>query len=384
MILDPLRFQHGWSKGTISAAITLYFLVAGFAGIIIGRWIDIHGPKPFLIVGSLIFSVAFFLLIYVDQTWQLFVIYFFMAIGWTGTSLLPVNTLITNWFIQKRGSAMSVTMTGLSLGGVILVPLASYLILKSDLKTTIIFLGILYSLVIIPFTLFFIKAHPSDLKLLPDGISKEIFTSASPKDQLNYASQMQIWTRKQAMMTSAFWSIVIAFSLALCVQIAFLIHQISFLSQHLGKTGAATAVSLTSGASIIGRLSLGTVVDRFDKRHTAMVCFLLQSFAVMTLAYSQNIIILYLCTFAFGLSMGSMLMMMPLITGECFGMVSFGLVSGLIGLFSTSGAAFGPMIAGLIYDATQNYQLAFIIFASFGLLAAVIISFANPPKLNGE
>ncbi|MBU3916269.1 MFS transporter, partial [bacterium] len=374
------RFQHGWSKGAISTAITFYFLVAGFAGIIIGRKIDIYGPKPFLIAGSLVFSIGFFLLGYINQTWQLFIVFFFLAIGWTGTSLIPVNTLITNWFIQKRGSAMSVTMTGLSLGGVVLVPLISYLILSSGLKASIIFLGILYSFVIIPFTLFFIKAYPSDLKLFPDGGSGEISPSASPKDQRIYASQTQFWTRKQAMMTRAFWAIVIAFSLALCVQIAFLIHQISFLSQYMGKTGAATAVSLTSGASIIGRLFLGTVVDHFDKRHTAMLCFLGQSIAVITLAYSQNIIVLYLCTFAFGLSMGSMLMMMPLITGECFGMVSFGSVSGLIGLFSTSGAAFGPMIAGLIFDATQNYQLAFIIFASFGLLATVIIPLAKPPE----
>ena len=130
----------------------------------------------------------------------------------------------------------------------------------------------------------------------------------------------------------------------------------------------------------MGRLALGSFVDRFDKRYTAMVCFLVQGLAVLTLAFFQHITILYICTFLFGLTMGSMLMMLPLITGECFGMVSFGMVSGMIGVFSTSGSSLGPMVAGLIFDATQSYQMAFILFASFSLMAMLVVSFARPPK----
>jgi MFS family permease len=51
----------------------------------------------------------------------------------------------------------------------------------------------------------------------------------------------------------------------------------------------------------------------------------------------------------------------------------------LAGLFSVSGAAFGPVIAGLIYDATQDYRIAFTIFAAASLLAMVAVFFARPP-----
>jgi MFS family permease len=87
---------------------------------------------------------------------------------------------------------------------------------------------------------------------------------------------------------------------------------------------------------------------------------------------------LYLGTFAFGLTMGSIIMMQSLIIGECFGLFSFATVSGLAGLFTMSGAAFGPTIAGLIYDATQSYRIAFTIFAAMSMVAILVIFFARP------
>jgi MFS family permease len=101
VILDPLRTVHGWSKATISSAVTLYFLTAGIMGMLISRQIDKYGPKWVLIFGSIAIGSGFYFLSLVDAVWQLYAIYFLMAIGFSCTSLVPVNTLITNWFIRK-------------------------------------------------------------------------------------------------------------------------------------------------------------------------------------------------------------------------------------------------------------------------------------------
>jgi cyanate permease len=103
--------------------------------------------------------------------------------------------------------------------------------------------------------------------------------------------------------------------------------------------------------------------------------------AVLTLAFYSHVVLLYLCTFAFGLTMGSIIMMQSLIIGECFGIPSFATVSGAIGLCCMPGAAFGPMIAGVIFDATQSYQGAFILFAAASFIAMGVIYFAKPPPL---
>ena len=133
VILDPLRNAHGWSKGTVSSAIMLFFFLNGIVGFIIGRWMDRFGPKWFLVGGSAVFGLGLWALNWIDSITQLFLIYMVMAVGFCSTSLVPINMLITRWFIKKRGLAMSIANTGLSVGGVLLVPLATYLIIHLGL-----------------------------------------------------------------------------------------------------------------------------------------------------------------------------------------------------------------------------------------------------------
>jgi len=379
VVMDPIGEVHGWSKGTVSSAITLFFFANGVAGLLVGRWVDRYGSRWFLIFGSIVFGLGLSALNWVHTIPQLFFCYLIMSAGFCSTALIPVNTLITNWFVNKRGLAMSITNTGLSVGGVVMVPLASYLILQYGLGNTLYILGGVYALVIAPITVLFVKQKPSDLGQHPDGTRYNCTPQGTAHEQAEQ-NQMQVWTRWQAFRTTAFWAIALAFLLVLAGQIAFLIHMVSFFSQYLGPQMAAVTVSITSCASIIGRLVLGSFVDRCSKRHVAMACFFIQGMAVFLLAHYNHAVFLYICTFAFGLTMGPILMLQSLIIGECFGIPSFATVSGAIGLFSMPGAAFGPMIAGVIFDATQNYQSAFVLFAAASFLAIVVIYFARPPK----
>ena len=379
-ILDPLRRQYGWSKGILSTAITMYFALSGAMGMIVGRFIDRYGPKPVLIFGSSTIGLGFILLSRVTQIWQFFLVYALMAIGWSGTSLVPVSTIIANWFIRRRGFAMGLTMTGLSLGGMVMVPFIVSMVEHFGLRTTLPILGALFWVVVIPTALFVIKQRPSDVNQSPDGApTTESMKAASDKSHVP-ADQMRVWRRREAIRTRAFWAIVFSFLLALSGQFAFLVHQVSFLGQTLGTKGAASAVGVTAGASIIGRLFLGSLADRADKRYVAMFCFLVQGAAVLVLSHFRQATILYLGTFAFGLTMGGIVMMQWLIIGECFGMISFGTISGLTGLFTMFGASLGPAIAGLIFDATQDYAIAFTIFGTASFLAVVAVSFARPVK----
>jgi MFS family permease len=381
VFLDPLRAEHGWSKGSISLAVTLYFITTGILGLFIGRQVDRFGPRPIMIIGALIAGLGFGLLSLVQELWQLYLVYLFIAIGWSASSMIPINTVITHWFIRRRGLAMSLVMNGLSLGGIILVPCATYLIAHWGLKVTLPILGGLFWVVIIPLAVLVIKRRPSDIGQFPDGWPLEDQEGESGSS-INYAAQVRIWTRREAMGTTTFWAIVGSFLAAMTAQTAYLMHQISFLSQTLGVAGAASAVSLTAGASIAGRLALGTLVDRIDKRYATMGLLFFQAAAVLSLAFSTHAAVLYLGTFAFGLTMGGILMMQSLITGECFGMVSFATISGALGLFIASGSALGPAIAGFIFDATQSYQIAFAIFAAISLLGSVLVLFAKPPAGN--
>jgi sugar phosphate permease len=380
LILDPLRTEFGWPKGTISSAVTLFFLVAAVAGSVIGGKIDKYGTPSILVFGSLCIGSGFILLARIQALWQLYATYVLIAIGWSATSVIPISTLIANWFIEKRGFAMSVAMTGLSVGGIVVVPAASYFLNRWGFREVLPFFGFAFWAIIIPIGQFLLKKEPSVMGLLPDGTTPQTPDQEKSKSASVGSSQMRVWTCRQVMGTKAFWAIVLAFLLVLGSQLAFMIHEISFLSPFLGPAGAATAVSLMTGISFCGRLFVGSFVDRADKRAVAITCFLLQGGAVFTIVRSSDPLSLYLCVMAFGLAMGNIVMMQSLIIGECFGLVSFGKVSGLVMLFTSSGSAFGPMIAGTLFDLTQSYKTGFTLMAFSYILASLFFLFAKPPS----
>ena len=379
LILDPLREHFGWSKGAISSAISLLFLISAMAGPIVGEQVDRHGPTRALIFGSFIMGLGFVFLSRITLLWQLFAVYLLMGIGQSATHNIPISTMVANWFIRKRGLAMSIAMTGLSLGGIVVVPLASQAIHRLGLNTSLSIFGLTYWVVIIPIALFLLKQRPSVMGLLPDGGPLTSSSDVGLKSSIDYAAQEEVWTRREAMGTKAFWAIVLAFLFGISGQMSFLMHEVSFMSQFVGPTRAATAISVTSGASLLGRFSLGAVVDRFDKRFLIMLCFFIQAAAMLTAGLSTHAVILYLCVFSFGLTMGNVVLLQSLIIGECFGQVSFGTVFGLAGLFISSVSSFGPMIAGLIYDATLSYTIAFSIFAAMSVFATLFLIYAKPP-----
>ena len=386
VLMDPLREQYGWPKGLVSSAFTFYFIASGVVGLRIGRILDLYGPRMVVTIGSLIFGVSLILLGFVREIWQLFAVYFILSVGFTATSMLPINTLISNWFIRKRGLAMSITMSGLSIGGMIMVPLANWLIANWGLKTAVFVLGLLYVAVCVPIALFIFKGSPAAIGQYPDGCppsnQSALDTTAGEKKLMENRLQAQRWTRLQAMRTATFWTMTGAFFFALTGQVAFLVHQMSFLSMTMGRAGAATAISLTAAASILGRLTLGGVVDRLDQRLVTVVTLFLQSMAVIAMAFSSNVAILYGGTFMFGLSMGTLLMMQALVTANCFGSASFGTVFALSNLFVICGSAIGPAIAGFIFDATESYRLAFVLFAAMNIIAVILIIFTRLRKIS--
>ena len=235
VFLDPLCHAHGWSKGSVSSAVTLYFFTSGISGMIVGRQIDRFGPRRLLVMGSLTVGLAFVLLSRITALWHLYAVYLLMAVGWSATSLIPVSALLVNWFILRRGKVMSLVMCGLSIGGIVMVPLATFLIARWGLSLALPLLGAVFCAGIIPAALFVVKQKPSDVNQFPDGLQ----SPRTPADKevagaLRYEYQMKPWTRIQAMRTVSFWAIVTAFFLAMICQVAYLVHQISFLSKSMG------------------------------------------------------------------------------------------------------------------------------------------------------
>ena len=264
IFLQPLKEEHGWSTTQVSWAPAIYFCVSGLTSAFIGPYIDKYGPTRFMLIGTVVNGISAAFIGLVSELWQLYFVYFVFAVAFGISSSIAVNAIMTRWFVRKRALAMSISSTGVSLGGVVLAPVASVLIEAGGLQLATPILGLLVLIVALPVIVLVIAWDPADMSLFPDGDSKPPDRAAPLRKGM--AFQYRIWSRKEAMRTVGFWAIFIAFLLVLVAQTGYVIHQVSFLEERLGsRNEAAFTLSVTAFGSIVARLIVGIFADGIDR-----------------------------------------------------------------------------------------------------------------------
>lgn len=379
IFLKPLKDAHGWSTAQVSWAPAIYFCVSGLTAAIVGPYVDRYGPRRFMLIGSLINGASAAMIGIVNELWQLYVVYFVFAVAFGMSSNIAVNAILARWFIRRRALAMSISFTGVSLGGVILAPIASRLIDVGGLELATPILGALVIITSIPVIIGVIVFDPREVGMLPDGDTGA--SAPPPAQQALLAAQMRTWTRAEAVRTIGFWGILVAFLLVLIAQTGYVVHQVTFLEDRLGsRSAAAFTISVTAFGSIIARLAVGIFADNVDRRLLTVILFVVQATAILLIIHTESIAATWALTLVFGLTIGNVYMMQSLLVGEIFGMVSFGTVFGLISLAGQVGSGLGPIGVGIIHDATGGYTVPFTITAALTYLAAVAILFARPAR----
>jgi sugar phosphate permease len=376
IFLGPLKEEHGWSTTEVSWASTIYFLVAGLTGAVVGPFIDRRGPKAFMVAGMLVNGAAGACIGLVNELWQLYAVYFVFAVAFGASSSVAVNAIMTRWFIQRRALAMSISSTGVSLGGMVIAPIASRLIDIGGLELATPILGALVVVAGVPVVLAVLAWDPQSVGMEPDGGWKP---AKAPARQLSTESQMRPWTRPEAMRTLAFWAVLVAFLLVLIAQTGYIIHQVTFLEDRLGsRSAAAFTISLTAFGSIVARLVVGIFADGVDRRLLSAILFVVQATCVVIIVATENVVSTWILTLIFGFTIGNVYMMQTLLVGEIFGMVSFGSIFGLVSLAGQAGSSIGPILVGAVHDATGGYTAPFLIIAGLTYAAAAVVWFARP------
>ena len=379
VFLKPLRDEHGWSASVVSTASAVFFAVSGISSFVVGRYLDRVGPKPFLYAGISLISLGTIGLGYVHEIWQLFACYTVMATAFGGGGGVAVSSLLTKWFIGRRARAVSIASTGVSAGGAVLVPVGTALIAHGGLRHGAPILGVLVAVVALPVLWAVIAPSPESMGLHPDGTDA---ATAVARRQGAGSAQYRVWTRAEAAHTMQFWAILVGFALALAAQTGVLIHQLAFLQgdgQLGSRSAAALAVTTTTVGSIIARLVVGGFADKADKLRLAVFFVALQSLMALTYTFAHSTIGLYLAALVFGFTVGNVYMLQSLVTGEVFGLVSYGSIYGVIALAGSLGSACGLLFTGWALDTSGGYALPFRVLAGVNALAALVVSFAHRP-----
>ncbi len=378
VFLRPLQDENGWSNAAVSGATGLYFSLSGLAGFLVGPLVDRRGPLRPMAIGITMVGLSAMALARVDQLWQLYAVYAVQAVAFGLAGQVATNAILARWFVTKRAKAISISATGVSLGGVVLAPLGTFLIGRGGVSLAAVVMGVLVIVIALPIVATVLVWDPTHIGLAADA--------GAPDPGVHNASltadvQRRVWTRTEAAGTVAFWAVLAAFLLGLAAQTGFLLHQIAFLTERFGSANrAAFALSVTALGSVVARIALGQVADQLDKRVLTAGLFAVQGAAVLGLLATESLVATYVLVMIVGFTIGNIYMMQTLLVGELFGMVSLATVFGVIGLAVQVGSGLGPLLIGLIEDRTGSYDAAFAVGAGVLFAAAAIVLAARAPS----
>ena len=363
--LSALSQSHGWSLAVISSALTLSFLVNATVLSFVGNTIATYGPRPVMAAGATVMALGLGSLGQVSQLWQVYAAFACMGLGWSCLSTTSITATLAPWFDKHQGRAVSVAMLGASLGGIVGVPTLLTLIGSLGFSMAMLVVALILLTTVWPISFFIMRHRPPDLGLQPAG------AEGQPTLQKTAA---RVWTRTEALQTRELRTVMLAFGLALLVQIGFLTHQVSLLLPAIGQT--ATAVCVTSAAvlSFGGRLLLARFSDRLDVR--VIACgVLLQATLGLAIAsiFSEQAWALIVGVLSYGMTAGNTTTLPPVIVRREFGAVSFGAIFGIAAMLIQIMSAMGPAFFGVLHDLSNGYQLPLGLAALLNVIAAVVI-----------
>jgi MFS family permease len=346
---DFMVQQFGWTRGQVTSGNALSKLVVGpLFGVLAGWMVDRFGPRRLMIAGILMAGAALVGLGSISTLGAFYFFYMLNALGYVCGGPLPNQVLLSRWFEKSRGQAMGIAYLGIGLGGAA-VPWISHLLVQyfgwqAALRT----LGLMVLVLALPAAL----------------LAKE-----PPRSNQRVASASLVEARS-AFVTIPFVLLTLGsmFSIAAVSGAQQNLKLFLSLDLHFTQSQAARVLSLVLTFSIIGRLLMGWLADRFPKKYVMVLIYLLAAVALPLLFLGHSSLALYLFAVVFGIGLGGDYMIVPLMTAEIFGVQLLGRLLGLILTAGSVAEAVSPWLIGRLRDRTGSYSSGFFVLIGMALL----------------
>ncbi|MCW8193558.1 MFS transporter [Proteobacteria bacterium 005FR1] len=369
VILEALARKDVFSVESASLAVSLFFVSGGISGLYVGKLLARYDVRLCITAGATICGIAIASLGLVSSLWQLYTVYIFFGAGFSASGLLPGTTLVARWFHRKRAMALSIASTGLSLGGVVITPASAALVEAVGLEGAAPVMGLAYIIGVIPVTWLFIRTSPASMGLGVDGGPMEKPGSERPADGVSFS---------EARRHRFFWGICFAYVFLMLAQVGGIAHQYGLANEVITNGQTALALAILPIASIIGRLIGGWLVENMSIRAFALAMMVFQVVSLSVLSLSEGVATLFLGLALFGVSVGNLLMLQPLLIAEAFGLRNYAQIFSAANLMSSLGTACGPAALGLAYSFSGSYTLPYLLAASAGIAGLLLFASAGP------
>lgn len=387
LLMPPLISEFGWDRGLVAGAFSFGFLVSAVLSPIVGRVMDARGPRVVILSGVVLMSAGLFLAPFIARPWHLYATLGVMVGGGANMMTYTAHSqFLPNWFVRRRGLAISLAFSGVGVGAIVLLPWLQSIIATDGWRASCLTIGLLVLLAVAPLNLLVLK-RPQDVGSLPDGDARGPSTDAKRPDAaiVDPAWVANEWTLARALRTTRFWWIVLGYFCALVAWYAVQVHQTKYLTE-IGFTPlvAAWALGAVSVVGIPGQIVLGGLSDRIGREWVwAAGCagFAVCYGALIALEHAPSNLLLYLMVLSQGFLGYALTSVLGPIVAEIFDGPHYGSIFGTITVALIGGGAAGPWITGVIHDATGSYRLAFVLAIACCIVSAVAIWIAAPRKV---
>ncbi len=353
VFVKPLAAEFGWSREAISSGFAIAAVTLGVCSPFLGQWIDRFGPRRVILICMTIFGCAIASLSLLHfGLWQFYLTCFVLGVVGNGAAHLAYSRSISTWFEQRLGTALAFVMVGAGLGAMILPVIAQSIISRFGWRAAYGSLGGIALILGLPLSWRYIRERGA------------VGRKSSP-------AVLSGMTWQQGLRSFSFWIItVILFVSSISMNGA--VTHLSALLTDRGLTvgSAALCASLLGGSSVLGRIGVGWLLDRFFGPRVALVINLVTALGILLLARASSFPAGCVAAALIGIGAGGEAATTPYLLTRYFGLRAFSTLYGFTWTFYAAAGAIGPVILGRAFDATGSYSsLLTLLAAALGLAA---------------
>jgi MFS family permease len=355
VFVKPLSAAFGWNREAISLGFGLAAITLGVISPLLGRWIDRFGPRRIILPCMTVYCCAILSLAWLHAAlWQFYLTCIVLGLVGNGAAHLAYSRSISTWFQRRLGTALAFVMVGAGLGAMLLPVVAQAIITRAGWRAAYLSLGSLALLLGLPLSWRFI-----------------VDRGAVRRETAPVAHSGLTW--QQGLRSFAFW-IIVAILFVSSISMNGAITHLSAMLTDRGITpgDAALCASLLGGSSVLGRIGVGWLLDRFFGARVALVVNLVTAAGIFLLAHASSFSAGCLAAALIGIGAGGEAAITPYLLTRYFGLRAFSTLYGLTWTFYAAAGAIGPVILGRAFDLTGSYTSLLVVLAAALALAAVM------------
>lgn len=372
VFFKPILSDFGWTRAAISGAASLSIALYAVLSIVVGKLTDRFSPRLIVSVCGAAIGIGYVLMSQVNALWQVYLAYGVLVGIGTGGSFVPAATAIARWFVKRRGLMTGIFASGVGAGVILMPPVANWMISACGWRTSFIILGIVTIIAtIVPAQ--FLRRDPAEMGLKPYG-----------EDEIKKENVVPIeeYSSGEATRTRQLWLLVIAYVCFGFSQQAIMIHIVPHATD-LGISAimAASIMSVIGGLHAAGKIGIGGIYDKIGSKSALVISFSIIVVSMFLLMFAKEAWMFYLFAIIFGFAYGGIAGLISPVVAELFGLRTLGPLLGIVTCAWGVGATLGPIMAGHIFDASQNYFQAFLVSAILSVLGLVMVLLLKPTRM---